>query len=161
MASFASKLKNMRESMLLSQEQLAAKVGVTTRSISAYETGKVQPRGLTLKKLSVALGVASEYWLDDNINEEGGAGDAPSTHRQAESTGGRRAAAELDALLQKNMALFAGGNIDQEAKDAFFAAVTKAYWTAKEAAAHKYGERGSTFEESLENNGRITFLGEP
>jgi hypothetical protein len=46
----------------------------------------------------------------------------------------------MDFLLERNAALFAGGTLDQEAKDAFFEAVTKAYWAAKEESRKTYGK---------------------
>ena len=54
---------------------------------------------------------------------------------------GSKAAKEIDFLLERNSALFAGGALDQEAKDTFFEAVTKAYWAAKEEARKTYGRK--------------------
>jgi hypothetical protein len=54
---------------------------------------------------------------------------------------GSRAAHEMEFLLERNAALFAGGHLNQEAKDAFFEAVTKAYWAAKEEARKTYGRK--------------------
>jgi hypothetical protein len=54
---------------------------------------------------------------------------------------GQRAAREMDFLMERNAALFAGGSLSQEAKDAFFEAVTKAYWAAKEEARKTYGRK--------------------
>ena len=47
----------------------------------------------------------------------------------------------MDSLLEQNAALFAGGTLDQEAKDAFFEAVMKAYLTCKEEARKTYGRK--------------------
>ena len=54
---------------------------------------------------------------------------------------GPKAAKEMDVLLEQNVALFAGGALDQEAKDAFFEAVMKAYLKCKEEARKTYGRK--------------------
>ena len=50
-------------------------------------------------------------------------------------------AMDLEAMLAQNQAMFAGGTISQEAKDAYFQAVMKAYVECKEAAKETYGRR--------------------
>ena len=47
----------------------------------------------------------------------------------------------MDELLSANTALFAGGELSQEQKDAFFEAVMKAYITCKEEARRKFGKK--------------------
>lgn len=42
-------------------------------------------------------------------------------------------------LLRKNTALFAGGDLSQEEKDAFFEAVMRAYVACKDEARRKFG----------------------
>lgn len=54
---------------------------------------------------------------------------------------GNNAAQEMDELLERNAALFAGGELSEEAKDAFFTAVTKAYLLCKEEARKTYGRK--------------------
>ena len=45
----------------------------------------------------------------------------------------------MDFLLERQRVFFAGGEISQEAKDAFFEAVMKAYLACKEEAQRKRG----------------------
>lgn len=47
----------------------------------------------------------------------------------------------MDELLRDNTAIFAGGELSQEQKDAFFEAVMKAYITCKDEAKKKYGKK--------------------
>ena len=54
---------------------------------------------------------------------------------------GASGARDVDALLRDNAALFAGGALSQEEKDAFFEAVMRAYVTSKDAAAIKFGRK--------------------
>ena len=51
---------------------------------------------------------------------------------------GARGAREAADLLDRNSAFFAGGDVPQEDKDAFFQAVMTAYVTAKEEARKKF-----------------------
>lgn len=48
---------------------------------------------------------------------------------------------DMDELLRDNAALFAGGELTQEQKDAFFEAVMYAYVTSKEEAKKKFGRK--------------------
>lgn len=54
---------------------------------------------------------------------------------------GASGARDVDALLRDNAALFAGGELSQEEKDAFFEAVMRAYVTSKDIASVKFGRK--------------------
>ena len=58
--------------------------------------------------------------------------------RQEAGTG---EAMSLETMLAQNQAMFAGGTVSEEAKDAYFQAVMKAYLECKEAAKETYGRR--------------------
>jgi hypothetical protein len=45
----------------------------------------------------------------------------------------------VETLLSANAALFAGGELSQDEKDAFFEAVTQAYFASKSEAKRKFG----------------------
>lgn len=62
---YAMNIKQKRENKLLTQEQLAVKVGVSSnRVISLYECGKRRPSVTTCKLLAKALGgKARDYRL--------------------------------------------------------------------------------------------------
>ena len=60
-----------------------------------------------------------------------------------DSDGFRLAIDSMDELLKDNAALFAGGDLSQEQKDAFFEAVMKAYITCKEEAKIKFGSKNN------------------
>jgi len=53
-------LREWRRKRLLTQEELAAKVGVTFTTISNWETGEAPPRVRNIRKLAEALSVAPE-----------------------------------------------------------------------------------------------------
>lgn len=141
MKTFSDKLKQARSDLNLNQQQLADIVGVSKRSIAAYETTDTKPRGTVVKKLARALNVSVDYLLLDEIDDPSyGIGRSAYIETVRERYGSR-AASEMEALLQQNTALFAGGTLDQEAKDAFFEALMKAYLTCKEESRKTYGRK--------------------
>ncbi|OJV66753.1 MAG: transcriptional regulator [Clostridiales bacterium 38-18] len=141
MKSFSEKIREAREALKLNQQQLSDLVGVSKRSIAAYETTDTKPRGNIAGKLASALQVSVDYLLnDDIIDPKHGIEKSPYVEETRERLGAK-AAKEMDVLLEQNMALFAGGELDQEAKDAFFEAVMKAYITCKEDARKTFGKK--------------------
>lgn len=138
---FSEKVKTARETLKLNQQELGERVGVSKRSIAAYETTDTKPRGNVVRKLASALQVSVDYLLNDEIEDPYyGIEKAPYVE-EARQRLGARAAKEMDTLLEQNMALFAGGELDQEAKDAFFEAVMKAYIKCKEESRKTYGRK--------------------
>jgi len=131
MKSFARKLKDARESMDLSQAELARKTGLSQRSITAYENENTIPRGNTIRKLARVLNISMEYLMNDEEI-------FIDTVRQNYGSKGAKEAANL---LEQNKALFAGGDLSQEGKDAFFEALMVAYVSCKEEAKKTYGRK--------------------
>ena len=68
MKTFSEKTKEAREELKLNQQQLGELVGVSKRSIAAYETTDTKPRGNIARKLAAALQVSVDYLLNDEIN---------------------------------------------------------------------------------------------
>ena len=60
MTTFGEKLKNLRISAGLTQEELARKCGITKQNISRYENSKREPNIRTAKIIADALNVALE-----------------------------------------------------------------------------------------------------
>ncbi len=138
---FSEKIKKARADLGFNQQQLADLVGVSKRSIAAYETTDTKPRGDVVKQLSKALNVSVDYLLLDETDDPlYGIHESPyvETVRQRY---GNTAAAEISELLHQNTAFFAGGSLDQDSKDAFFEAVMKAYLTCKEEARKTHGHK--------------------
>lgn len=141
MKTFSEKLKEARKELGINQQQLADLVGISKRSIAAYESTGTRPRGDVVKRLSAALKVSADYLLIDEAEDPGYGVSSTPYIEEARRRYGSRAAQEMENLLRQNTALFAGGGLDQEAKDAFFEAVMKAYLTCKEEARRTYGHR--------------------
>ncbi len=128
---FADKLRNLREQKGYTQAELAEAAGITTRTLQYYESGKRYPNNLSIAvKLADLLGTTSERLL----GEEGG------LVLDAHERGGRTAGRELRSLVEGVSALFAGGELTDEDRDAAMRALTTAYWIAKDGA-KKYGNK--------------------
>lgn len=57
----AEKIKKMRTEKGMSQADLAKKIGVNTRMISLYESGKSNPSMETARKIADLFGVTTDY----------------------------------------------------------------------------------------------------
>lgn len=66
---FKDRLRETRESLGLSQAELAQKSGLQAAAVSHFETGKRSPSFANLLKLSDALNVSTDYLLG-RINED-------------------------------------------------------------------------------------------
>ncbi len=141
MKAFCDKIKDARAESGLSQPQLGEMAGVSTRSIVAYEKGEKKPRQGTLLKLAKALGVSVKFLSDDSCENPMEDIERDGYIEQARKLYGVRGGNDVDSLLRANSALFAGGELSQAEKDAFFEAVMKAYITCKEEARERYGRK--------------------
>lgn len=119
---FGEKVKQERNRLNLTQDELAGRMGVTRRVITSYETDKSRPRGTEgYKKLAEALEVNINYLLSED--------DA----FLAEVSGkyGSRGAKQAQELVSEVSGLFAGGEMAEEDMDEMMEAIQKAYWIAK------------------------------
>lgn len=141
MASFQEKVKEHRGLLGLTQKQLAERAGIGYRTVVTYESGERLPHAAQLYKLAKALGVSTEFLKNDAVDDPSYGIDRMEYVEQMRREAGTGEAMDLEAMLAQNQAMFAGGTISQEAKDAYFQAVMKAYVECKEAAKETYGRR--------------------
>ena len=138
MKSFADKVKDSRVALGLSQAQLAEAIGVSARAVQTYEQGAKKPRPTTMHKLAKALKVSVKFLSDDGCEDPTADIEMDGYIEEAREKYGSSGARDVQTLLQANTALFAGGELSQEQKDAFFDAVMKAYVLCKEGAKEKF-----------------------
>ena len=141
MKSFSEKVVAARTELGLTQQQLGDAVGVSLRTIWDYEKGLKRPRASTMLRLAKALKVSVKYLSDDNCDNPVEDIEKDGYIEEARSRYGTKGARDMDQLLADNAALFAGGELSQDQKDAFFEAVMKAYITCKEEARIKFGRK--------------------
>ena len=138
---FSEKVRSAREMIEITQTDLAKEVGVSRRTIVAYETSDALPRKSTLEKLARALKVSTKFLSDENCNDPLEEIEKDGYVEQARSLYGTSGVRDMETLLRDNAALFAGGELSQDQKDAFFEAVMKAYITCKEEARSKFSKK--------------------
>ena len=133
--------KRSREVADLTQQELADLVGVSKRTIASYESTNAMARRTTIVKLARALKVSVRYLSDDECTDPLADIEKDDYVEEAGQRYGASGARDVDALLRDNAALFAGGELSQEEKDAFFEAVMRAYVTSKDIASVKFGRK--------------------
>ena len=143
MKAFKDKVREHRGQLGLNQKQLAEKAGIGYRTIVTYEAGDRFPQAAQLYKLAKALGVSTEYLKDDNIEDPTYGLDRMDYVEEMRQKEGRKESLDLEKMLQQNQALFAGGTVSEEAKDAYFQALMKAYIECKESARQTFGPKSA------------------
>ena len=134
MKSFAEKVFDARTELGFSQSQLGERVGVSLRSILAYEKGEKTPRPITVLKLARVLNVSVKFLTDENCENPLEDIEKDGYIEEARERYGAKGAGDLDTLIRENCALFAGGELSADEKEVFFEALTKAYIASKEEA---------------------------
>lgn len=138
---FGEKIKAARLALDLSQAELAQMTGITERSLYSYEQNDTIPRTSNLKKLAQALGVSLSYLMEESesdtqsdINEEIFLANVKNEY-------GSRGAKEASEVLSRASALFAGGELDDEAKEIFFQSLMEVYLDSKAEARSKFSPK--------------------
>lgn len=119
---FNERLKSIREEKGLTQQQLSDRSGVSVRTIQNYESGSYSPRFGIVDKLAEALGVTSPELL----------GQSGMLVAEAADKGGSKNAREMSKLVEEVVGMFAGGTLPKEDRDAYMAAISKAYFESNE-----------------------------
>ena len=131
MQSFAEKVKTARAELGLTQPRLGEMIGVSVRSIVAYEKGEKKARLGTMLKLAKALRVSVKFLTDDECQNPLEDIEKDGYIEEARERLGAEGARDVESLLKENAALFAGGRLSQSEKDMFFEAVMTAYVMSK------------------------------
>lgn len=135
---FGEKLKAIRRDLNLSQVELAKLSGVTERSLYTYEQLGIIPRKSNLIKIANALNVSVESLMTDEECVEPTPADENTFIASVKEQYGYKGAKEAQEVLNRTRALFAGGELDEEAKDVFFRALMEVYLESKAEAHDKF-----------------------
>jgi len=120
---FADKLKELRTNAKLSQAKLGEFINVDRRTIMNYEKGKSFPRDTGgYRKLAKVFSVDVEYLMSDS----------DEFIAKAYEVGGISGRRSAETLINEVGALFAGGTLSEDDKDAMIRAFQDAYWDAKD-----------------------------
>lgn len=143
---FKDKVKEQRGRLGLSQKQLAEKSGIGFRTIVTYESGERFPQSAQLYKLAKALGVSTEYLKDDNIEDPMFGIERMDYVEEIRKATGKKDSLDLENMLRQNQAMFAGGEISDEAKVEYFNAIMEAFVECGAAAKAKFGRKNTPAE---------------
>ncbi len=138
---FGEKLKNARLALNLSQSELAEKTGISERSLYTYEQTGIMPRSNNLRKLADALNVSVSYLLDEEETDQHKNVDEELFIANSKNKYGYKGAKEATEILEKASALFAGGELDESAKELFFQSLTEVYLDSKRKASEKFSKK--------------------
>ena len=141
MKPFTDKVRDARIELGMTQTQLGEAVGVSLRTILAYEKGEKKPRQATMLKLAKVLKVSVKFLSDDACEDPMEDIEKDGYIEEAREKYGSKGGRDVEQLLADNAALFAGGELTQEQKDEFFQAIMTAYVTCKEEAKAKFGRK--------------------
>ena len=109
--------------MNLSQTELAQLTGISERSLYTYEQLGTLPRKSNIRKLAEALHISVSYLLDDEETDKQSRIDEDMFLAEARKQFGSKGAKEAQEVLGRVSSLFAGGDLDEDAKDVFFQAL--------------------------------------
>lgn len=138
---FGEKLKNARLTLNLSQSELAEKTGISERSLYTYEQIGTMPRSGNIQKIAEALNVSVGYLLDEEETDTKKDIDKELFLANVKNKYGYKGAREAADVLSRAGALFAGGELDDKAKDIFFRSLMEVYLESKEEARTKFAPK--------------------
>ena len=139
--SFGEKLLNARVALNLTQNELAKKIGVSQRSVYSYEKNNIIPRKNVLMKIAESLFISIAYLLDETESDKYKNIDQDFFLANVKNEFGNKAVKEASEILSRASVLFAGGELDDETKDAFFQSLMEVYLESKNEARGKFGKK--------------------
>jgi transcriptional regulator with XRE-family HTH domain len=126
---FGEKLREQRKKRKLHQDDLAAAVGITSRTLQNYEKGTSHPKDRSVYfKLAEFFDVDVNYFLTED--EE--------FLTEAAATYGKRGRAQAEALIDQAQAMFAGGELSEEDQLAFVQEIQGLWLESKKIAKEKF-----------------------
>ncbi len=138
---FGEKVKQARLALNLSQSELAEKTGISERSLYTYEQTGTMPRSGNVQKIAQALNVSIGYLLDEEETDTKKNMDQDIFLANVKNEFGYKGVREASDVLSRASALFAGGELDEKAKDIFFQSLMEVYLESKEEARTKFSHK--------------------
>jgi len=121
---FGEKVRKLRNEKGWTQEELARKLGVTSRTVFTYENGTYPRYQKTYEQLAALFEVPVDYLRTES--EE--------FITEVTALYGRRGQAQAKAILDQTQQLFAGGELSEEDEIAFLRDIQTLYLDSKERA---------------------------
>lgn len=119
---FGEKVKSLREKQGWTQKELAERLHVSMRTVVSYERGQSYPKQRRMYTTMANLFSVDVNYLYTEREEESFLDEAnPLTERED----------EMSHLIRQAQAMFSGGMLSDEDKDAVMRALQEAYWDAR------------------------------
>lgn len=131
-ATIGDKVKALRLSKKITLTALSRASGLSDRAIRYIENNERQPSVDAIKKLSAALDVGTDYFMEDDLfsqeirKEE--------LLAQAKERYGSRGMAQARAVYESAKGLYAGGRLNEEERDDFRDLMMEIFFDSKEEA---------------------------
>jgi len=131
-ATIGDKVKALRLSKKMTLTALSRASGLSDRAIRYIENNERQPSVDAIKKLSSALEVGTDYFMDDDLFQQ-------ELHKeevlaQAKEKYGSRGMAQARAVYESAKALYAGGRLNEDERDEFRDLMLEMFFDSKEEA---------------------------
>ena len=131
-ATIGDKVKALRLSKKMTLTALSRASGLSDRAIRYIENNERQPSVDAIKKLSAALEVGTDYFMDDDLFQQ-------ELHKeevlaQAKEKYGSRGMAQARAVYETAKGLYAGGRLNEDERDAFRDLMMEIFFDSKEEA---------------------------
>lgn len=131
-ASIGDKVRALRISKKMTMAELARTSGLTDRAIRYIESNERKPSIDAIKRLSAALGVATNFFMEDILFQE--EMDKETFLEQTNKKYGSKGKAQAAAILNQTQTLFSGGELTDEDKEMFRNEMMAIFWDSKEKA---------------------------
>ena len=131
-ATIGDKVKALRLSQKITMTELARACEMSDRAIRYIENNEKQPSVETVKRLAAALGVGTDFFMDDELFQK--EMDKELTLEEVKQKYGSRGKAQAKKIYEQTQALFAGGQLSEEDTDAFRDLMMELFFETKEEA---------------------------
>lgn len=129
-ATIGDKVRALRLSKQITLTELSRASGLSDRTIRYIENNERTPSVDTVKKLADALDIGTDYFMDDDLFAE-------QMHNEeflakAKEKYGSRGKAQARYVVDRAAALYAGGELSDEERQAFKREMEEIFWDSKE-----------------------------
>lgn len=131
-ATIGDKVRALRLSKKMTMADLARTSGLSDRAIRYIETNQRKPSIDAIKRLSAALGVATNFFMEDILFQE--EMDKEAFLEQASKKYGSKGKAQAAAILDQTQTLYSGGELTDEDKEMFRNEMMAIFWDSKDKA---------------------------
>ena len=112
--------------------RISRRTGLTSRAIRYYESNNRTPTVDAIKKVSEALGLSTDYFIDDAAFQE--QLEKEAFLAEAQEKYGSRGKAQAKRIAEETRALYAGGELSEADKQGFMEEMMEIFMEAKEEA---------------------------